>query len=95
MPNKETSPLGDIKMTTQLNEGTVTPVETILNGVISQYLYQRKQERNPLSGSITTEDVNFILSKYCDEHPGLSADKKRDLHTTIQTLLELRLNRGQ
>lgn len=93
MSEKDTRPLGEAQRTTQLREGTQTPRETILNCIIDEYSNQRMLQGHEVAAPLTAEDINFILAKYCDEHPDLSPEEKRALHTTIQTLLELRIQR--
>lgn len=93
MPDKNTRPFGEAQRTTQLREGTQTPRETILNSIIDEYSNQRMLQGHEITTPPTTEDINFILAKYCDEHPDLSSEEKCALHTTIQTLLELRIHR--
>lgn len=90
MQDKETRPFEQAQKTSQLNEGIVTPTETILNCIIDDYIFLKKNEGQEIPNPPTNKDINFVLAKYCDEHEGLSVDEKAGLRKTIKTLLEIR-----
>mgnify|MGYP001561756822 FL=1 len=96
MSIQETGPLKPRRMTAPLDETHVTPREIILNAVIDQYIDIKKRDGEPVTAPHTNnEGINWVLSKYCEEHEGLTAEEKAKVRQTIETIFDIRVNRNK